>query len=317
MRARVVVVVAVVAAVAVAGAVLWWQGGVGPLVGREVCVVTQGERSLTLTPEQAEHAATISAVAAHDDLPTRAVVVALATAIQESKLLNLPDGDRDSAGLFQQRPSQGWGTYQQVTDPVTASTAFFDRLVAVPDWRRLPVTDAAQAVQRSAFPDAYEQHAEESRMLAAALTGRTPAALTCTVRGENPSPQREQPSGLTPRAERLRSAMEQAFGPLSLGGFAPGGVDRPGASTHEEGLAIDVFFRPYRKPAQTRAGWTLAHWLVAHADRLDVGVVIYDDHIWSARRSPEGWRAYTSPFGDPTNPVERHLDHVHVEVVSG
>ena len=317
MRAR-VLVVAVVAAVAVAGVVVvWWHGGVGTLVGRELCVVTQGDRTLTLTPDQAEHASTISAVAAREGLPPRAVVVALATAIQESKLHNLPDGDRDSAGLFQQRPSQGWGSYQQVTDPAGATSAFFARLVTVPDWQRLAVTDAAQAVQRSAFPDAYEQHTEESRILASALTGRSQAALTCTIRGEDTTPQREQPSGLTPRAERLRDAMQQALGPLSLGGYAPGGVDRPNPSTHEEGLAIDVFFRPYRQVAQQRAGWALAHWLVAHADRLDVAVVIYDDHIWSARRSPEGWRDYTSPFGDPQDPVQRHLDHVHVEVASG
>jgi hypothetical protein len=309
-----VVAAAVLGALTLAGVAVWWHGGLGSLVGRELCVVTDGDRTLTLTPDQAQHAATISAVAARGGLPPRAVVVALATAMQESKLHNLPAGDRDSAGLFQQRPSQGWGNYQQVTDPARAAGAFYRHLTAVPGWQRLRITDAAQAVQRSAFPDAYQQHAEESRMLASALTGRSQASFTCTIRAEAATAQSEQPNGLTPRAERLRTAMENAFGPLSLGGFAPGGVDRPGASTHEQGLAIDVFFRPYRDPEQKRAGWALAHWLVAHADRLGVAVVIYDDRIWSARRSPEGWRSYTSPFGDPTNAVERHLDHVHVEV---
>lgn len=308
------VAAAVAGALVMAGVAVWWHGGIGPLVGRELCVVADGDRTLRLTPDQAQHAATISAVAARDGLPPRAVVVALAAAMQESKLHNLSGGDRDSAGLFQQRPSQGWGDYQRVTDPARAADAFYRQLATVPGWQRLRVTDAAQAVQRSAFPDAYQQHAEESRLLASALTGQSQASLTCTIRAQGDTAQSEQPNGLTPRADRLRAAMEDAFGPLSLGGFAPGGVDRPGASTHEEGLAIDVFFRPFREAEQQRAGWALAHWLVAHADRLDVAVVIYDDHIWSARRSPEGWRSYTSPFGDPTNPVERHLDHVHVEV---
>ena len=79
-------------------------------------------------------------------------------------------------------------------------------------------------------------------------------------------------------------------------------MTRPNPSTHEEGRAIDVFFRPYQDADNRRHGWALAHWLVANADRLDVGVIIYRDQIWSARRSPEGWRDYVSPFGDPKDP---------------
>lgn len=316
MRVRILVVLLAVALV-VTGAVAWWRGGVGTLVGRELCSVSAAGESVSLTPEQAEHAATIAAVAVRERLPHRALVVALATAMQESQLRNLPGGDRDSAGLFQQRPSQGWGSYAQVTDPDHAASTFFGRLAAVPSWQDLTVTEAAQAVQRSAFPDAYQQHATQSRILAEAFAGDPGAAVTCTVRAEAEPRQREQPDGLTPRAQALRASMEEAFGPLSLGGFAPGGVDRPNPSTHEDGLAVDVFFRPHRDPEQRRAGWALARWLVAHADRLDVGVLIYSDQIWSARRSPEGWRPYTSPFGDRDDPVQRHLDHIHVEVVAG
>ncbi len=87
--------------------------------------------------------------------PPRASLVALATAMQESTLHNLDYGDRDSLGLFQQRPSQGWGTPAQVTDPVHATTIFLQRLLAVPGWETMPVTVAAQTVQRSAFPQAY------------------------------------------------------------------------------------------------------------------------------------------------------------------
>jgi hypothetical protein len=89
--------------------------------------------------------------------PPRAWVIALATAMQESTLRNIPYGDRDSEGLFQQRPSQGWGTQAQVTDPVYATTQFIQRLLAVPGWDAMALTDAAQIVQRSAFPDAYRK----------------------------------------------------------------------------------------------------------------------------------------------------------------
>jgi hypothetical protein len=299
----------------VAGLVIWWQGGIGSIVGREVCVVEGPDGIVRLSHEQVANAATIAVVARNQDLPARAVTVGLATAMQESELYNLTGGDHDSAGLFQQRPSQGWGSFDEVTDPTYAAGRFFSALVAVERWQHLPVTVAAQAVQRSAFPDAYQQHADEARTLAAALTGHRGAALTCTVRAESEKAQKIDATGLTPRATRLRTAVEATFGTQSLGGFAPGGVTRPNPSTHEEGRAIDVFFRPHQDAANRHDGWALAHWMVANADRFDVGVIIYRDKIWSARRSPEGWRDYVSPFGDPDDPVQRHLDHIHVEVL--
>ncbi|MDT7555747.1 MAG: hypothetical protein QOI68_217, partial [Pseudonocardiales bacterium] len=108
-----------------------------------------------LTDEQRQNASVIIGVAKGLNLPPKAWVIALATAMQESGLRNLGYGDRDSLGLFQQRPSQGWGSPAQVTDPVYATTTFLQRLVQVPGWDQLAVTDAAQTVQRSAFPDAY------------------------------------------------------------------------------------------------------------------------------------------------------------------
>jgi hypothetical protein len=299
----------------VAALVVWWQGGIGLLVGRERCVATSPAGTTSLTPEQAEHAATIAALASRRDLPRRAMTVALSTALQESDLTNLSGGDRDSAGLFQQRPSQGWGSYEQVTDPVYASDRFLSALVEIPRWQTLPVTKAAQAVQRSAFPDAYAQHVERSRILSDVFDGASPASLSCTVRAEPEKAQKEGPSGLTDRAEKVHQEMGVAFGELSLGGFAPGGVTRANPSAHNDGRAIDVFFRPFDDRQMRGEGWRLAHWLVANADRLDVAILIYRDRIWSARRSPEGWRDYTSPFGDPKDPVQRHLDHIHVEVV--
>jgi hypothetical protein len=133
----------------------------------------------TVTPDQAQNAATIAGVGVRLGMPNHAVTVALATAMQESKLRNLTGGDRDSAGLFQQRPSQGWGTYAQVTDPVHAATSFYNKLRAQTDWTQLSVTEAAQLVQHSGAPDAYAQWEPEARVLAGALTGETPGVLTC------------------------------------------------------------------------------------------------------------------------------------------
>ncbi len=132
-----------------------------------------------LSGEQADNAATIAAIGIQLGMPDHAVTIALATALQESGLHNLPLGDRDSAGLFQQRPSQGWGTRAQVLDPIYASTAFYQRLGAQPGWSELSVTEAAQLVQRSAVPSAYAQWEPRARAAAAALTGEAPGALTC------------------------------------------------------------------------------------------------------------------------------------------
>jgi cell wall-associated NlpC family hydrolase len=114
-----------------------------------------GTTAATLSDEQRTNAATIIGVARGMGAPPRAWLVALATAMQESTLRNIDYGDRDSLGLFQQRPSQGWGSPAQVTDPVYSTTIFIERLLEVPGWDTMPVTVAAQTVQRSAFPNAY------------------------------------------------------------------------------------------------------------------------------------------------------------------
>jgi hypothetical protein len=115
--------------------------------------------------EQIGLATTIVSVGAQMGVPVRGWVIAVATAIQESDLRNLAGGDQDSIGLFQQRPSQGWGTPQQVHDPVYASHKFYDKLLTVPGWQGMALTDAAQAVQRSAFPDAYAKHEPDATLL--------------------------------------------------------------------------------------------------------------------------------------------------------
>ncbi|MEU9445828.1 C40 family peptidase [Streptomyces sp. NPDC048304] len=112
---------------------------------------------LDLPGEQIPNAQTIVATGISLGVPKRGQIVALATAMQESRLRNLGGGDRDSLGLFQQRPSQGWGTAAQIHDPVYASEQFYKALLKVHGWQQMTVTQAAQAVQRSGYPDAYAQ----------------------------------------------------------------------------------------------------------------------------------------------------------------
>jgi|HigsolmetaAR206D_1030411.scaffolds.fasta_scaffold00212_5 murein DD-endopeptidase MepM/ murein hydrolase activator NlpD len=145
--------------------------------GTEGRIDVNGE--LPLVPpfdaQQMRNAAIIINVGIELDVPPRGWVIAVATAIQESTLRNLGHlgaaNDHDSLGLFQQRPSMGWGTPQQVRDPVYASTKFYEKLLTVPDWQRLPLTVAAQAVQVSAYPDAYAEHEPKAEAIVSALTG--------------------------------------------------------------------------------------------------------------------------------------------------
>ncbi len=319
---RKVWVVGAVIAVVAAGIVAWRLVGdtVAPLLRADSCTASVQGRTVELAPEQAENAALISAVAVRRGLPARAATIALATAYQESKLVNIDYGDRDSLGLFQQRPSQGWGTRRQVLDPEYSINAFYDALVKVDGYSSMEVTVAAQEVQRSAFPDAYADHEADARVLASALTGESWRAFHCTV---SDSPREAASdldgSGLTERAAGVRADLEAAFGSQALGGFAPGGV-RDGhreGSAHYEGRAIDVFVRPITEANQDR-GWAMAHYLVAHAARLHVQTVIFDGRIWtSGLRSGSGWRTYapdTTGRDAETAAILEHRDHVHVDV---
>lgn len=128
---------------------------------------------INLTAEQSKNAQTIVRVGQQMKMPTRAHVVAIAAALQESGLRNLDYGDRDSLGLFQMRPSMGWGTRAQVTDPVYASKKFYNVLKGVKGWEQMSVNDAAQAVERSGFPNAYAQHERRAVQIVATFGPRT------------------------------------------------------------------------------------------------------------------------------------------------
>jgi len=165
------------------------------------CTLGTGASALTYDPEQAADAATVAAVAKRKGLPNHAVTVALAAAMQESKLYNVGYGDRDSVGIFQQRPSQGWGSPTQLHDPAFAAGAFFAHLVTVTGWQSLPIAIAAQRVQHSADGTAYAQWEEQARALARALTGEDPAGLTCQWSGHQ-----------VPRAAALQQAADSQLG---------------------------------------------------------------------------------------------------------
>ncbi|WP_229087085.1 LysM peptidoglycan-binding domain-containing protein [Curtobacterium sp. GD1] len=130
----------------------------------------------SLSAEQRGNAATIVAVGRSLGVSDHGIVIALAAAMQESSLRNLSHGDRDSVGLFQQRPSQGWGSAAALQDPATAAKRFFTGnpghtrgLLDIAGWSSMNVTTAAQAVQVSAYPKAYAQWEKTAQSLLASL----------------------------------------------------------------------------------------------------------------------------------------------------
>ncbi|MFC4144858.1 hypothetical protein ACFO0M_01205 [Micromonospora mangrovi] len=227
-----------------------------PLASR-TCTV-QADGRVVLGADQMANAATIAAIGIQRKMPEQAVVVALATAYQESHLKNIGHGDRDSVGLFQQRPSQGWGTAEQIQDPRYAADRFYAALKKVKGWQGMRVTEAAQRVQRSAYPEAYQKWADESQVLTRALLGDATGAVACTV-------------GPTPTMRGAAAAAALTRG-LTLDWGLPG-VTSP---TDLTGLAVPA--------PDARNGWRYAHWLVSHADDHGVKRVRFGDLQWTADR---------------------------------
>lgn len=278
----------------VAGLGYWlgsrWERS-SPPAARSGCVV-EADGRVRLAAEQMAHAATIAAVGVRLELPDRAVEIALATALQESKLRNLPHlgsrNDHDSVGLFQQRPSQGWGTEEQLADPRFAAERFYQALRRVAGWQRLRVTEAAQRVQRSAYPEAYQKWVPDAGVLATALLGHVPGSLTCRV-----------PSDPAARGEAAATALGEALA-RDWGASVRTGPDGTQVDSTQAG-ALRLAAEPAPGVTVTadhpRTGWQYAHWLVAHAADHGVRRVQYADLEWTA--SAGSW----SPAGATSEQV--------------
>lgn len=217
------------------------SSGTSPATIAPQCTVATVAGRFTMTPEQAANAATIATVGHRLGLPDHAVTIALATALQESRLINLPGGDRDSVGLFQQRPSEGWGPPSRLRDPVYASTAFYNALTKLASWENLAVTEAAQDVQHSAAPNAYAAQEARARALAIALTGEVPAGLVCHF---------------NPAAAPVPATWSQALA-REVGSVHPGAQ------------------------VSAVSGWVLAGWLVAHAQSFGFTTVSFSGQTWT------------------------------------
>ncbi|WP_436738772.1 hypothetical protein [Streptomyces sp. BBFR102] len=264
---------ALVVLLALAGYLAAQQRGGAPANAR--CVVRSADdpaETYELTAVMAVNAATVSAVGTGKGMPERAVTIALATAIQESSLRNIDYGDRDSLGLFQQRPSQGWGEPEQIMDPVYSSEKFYDHLAEVPGYSRLPLTVAAQRVQKSGFPQAYAKHERDASLLAAALTGRAATTLTCGGATEEPGDEKA-----------VRAALTRDFGKDVLPATGAAGSERGADEAADGPRVVEV---PVPSADGRRRGWELAHWAVANATRLGVSQVAYAGRSW---HTGSGW----------------------------
>jgi hypothetical protein len=229
-----------------------------------LCTTRVHGLSVVLTATQARNASLISAIAVHRGMPAHAATIALAAALQESKLYNLRGGDRDSLGLFQQRPSQGWGTPREILDPVHATNSFYDALARVPGYAAMPVTVAAQRVQRSGYPSAYAVYEPDARALASALTGFSPAAFTCHL-----DPSSGTPGPAARRAVAVRRSLAPAFGAVDV--------------SVTEGSRVQI------RASSDPQGWAIASYLVGRAPALGLSHVGYDGRDWAVG-SDAGWR---------------------------
>ncbi len=238
---------------------------VKPLLTGSGCQAVAGRITMPLDTEQASIAATIAGVAYRHGLPQRAVTVAYAAALQESKLHNLDYGDRDSVGVFQQRPSEGWGPARRLEDPVFATTRFFEVLTTVPGYRHIPVYKAAQAVQHSADGAAYSQYQGQAERLAVAFTGQDPRAVWCW----SPS----VPAG-RPKLGAASQALGVTFGPVHSGQTDPPAIGRA--------LLVRA-----QDPAR---GWAVAAWLVTHAQQYRIHEVRFAGYQWQANAGTSGWK---------------------------
>lgn len=276
-----------------------------------------------LDRDQRQNAAAVIGTGQKLKIPTYGWVVSLATALQESRLRNLDYGDRDSLGLFQQRAN--WGSVAERTDPKTATTMFFTGgrngyheagLLDIRGWQQMSVAEAAQAVQRSAFPDAYA----DDEPLARALVGELGAGQLPDGCGPVPAqmcPKTPWPGvehGLKPDALIVLRCLHHRF-PKFRTFYGVG--DRPagGDGDHAAGRAVDAMlpFDDYKSPQAKKYGWKVANWLRGHHTDFGIKYIIFDAKIWSVAHDDEGWRPY-SHYAGCTSDTCLHYNHIHTSV---
>lgn len=239
------------------------------------CQATASGNSVDFDPEQMSNAATITAIALRRGLPARAATIALATAIQESKLRNIRYGDRDSVGLFQQRPSQGWGTVEEILDPEYTTNKFYDALVKVKDWESDTITVVAQKVQRSAYPEAYADHEQEGRILASALAGHSPRGVACRL----DAPEGEADVAMVNRLLDNEYQLESTAGEGTLTVKAP----------------------------SDQLAWSIASWSAAKAVDTGITGVTIGDRQWTRSRDSDSWTWQTADTPAPARQVVLRL----------
>jgi hypothetical protein len=246
--------VALVLVIAAGVGAFWWlrsRNLTEPVPGQQRCVATANNKSAVVDLEQAHFASIIAGVSVRRGLPPRAASIALATAYQETGIRNLNYGDRDSVGLFQQRPSQGWGTKRQLMDPYYATGKFYDALVKIKNWENADINEVAQKVQLSAHPEAYRDHEADARVLASALTGQSRAGLSCLDR-----------TGTAGDANELRSSLQRTFGKLD---------------DSADGSVVTI------RAGGERRAWAYAHFAVANASLYGVTTVKIGDRSWQTQ----------------------------------
>lgn len=291
-----------------------------------------------LSDDQMARAVIIYDVAIETGTGSAGAVVGIATAMQESTLgahpaSHQPNQDGD-VGLFQQRSLPGWyadGQTQAENLTILADDRYQARgfflghtttsgwhipgLQDIEGWQQMSVTQAAQSVQVSAYPDAYAAHEALARAVVAALEGAPDQLVVCGPAIEAiecPPTGMASERGQTPDALRVMRCIKAKWPQLtSMGGLRPGDP-----RDHGTGRAVDVMIPNYLTPAGIALGDEIAEWTRTHAAQLGVTYIIWREHIWSTARADQGWRrcgitgsCYTGPDHSAA-----HLDHVHISV---
>lgn len=358
---------AALAVVGIAGLLMLAPFGGGTKTQAACPLVVPGQADVpaatgALRASQLYYAKLIDQVAVERGLPGRATLIALMTALVESDLQNLTYGDRDSVGLFQQRWSAGWAPSKLaiITNPRYSINAFFGGaakpdppgLVDIDGWPSMALGDAAQRVQRSAFPDRYALRENEARQIAAAAgidltrtgdpyagrAGPPPGSGGDGLLQDNDDcgqsdgladgrpvngvwPEQQQsvtdPTGtggmVTPRTAAWVAEARKTLGTLSMSCW-DAHVWNP-TSDHPRGKACDVMVGADARqsaPARVR-GDEIANWAVRTAGQTGVHYVIWYGKIWSARRGT--WIPYNGGgVYNPTDATGGHYDHVHVSL---